>query len=215
MKKLFSIFAVILFLASYVSAGIGISVTANSILVEEGKQGVYTVGAYNPFNEPTYVTVLPSDELSGVLIKQSAQQKLVPAGTSSENAIPLSFEFKVPQVYERETKLLGLAKKVDCTSQDKVSYEGEVVLQSVPGSDDSTGFGGSATVMAVSTPLTVRVACKDTHGWDYTLAYVVVAVFSAGVVGMILFTRYRKPKSERLKEQMKKIRDEMRKGRKK
>lgn len=213
--KLLFIFMMTVIFLSVVSAGIGISTDSNSALLKEGgKVCLKNFKAYNPFSSDTFVTISVSDDLKNILTDQEAETKLVPAGTSSQNAIPIEFCFKVPDdVYEKERAPVPLVGNVvykrDCTGQEMKTYTGEVILQSVPGAA-GTGYAGSSTVMSVSSPLNVRVQCND-QPWRLTPVYIFMAVLSAGVVGFVLFRRYRKPKSQRLKEQMAKLRKEMKK----
>jgi len=212
-------FIVVLFVVfvslSVVSAGLGIYTDKNSLLVNEGESVcINNIKAYNPFPTDTYAMISVSDELQGVLTNQEVDEKLIPAGTSSSNAIPMEFCFKVPDnVYEKQRAPIPLVgnviKKIDCTGQDMKEYAGEVILQSTPGPAGSD-YAGSATVMSVSTPLNIRVKCKD-QKWDLIPVYVFVAVLSAGIIGLILFRRYRTPKAQRMKQQMAKLRKEMKK----
>ena len=214
--KLFSLSVFILLSFSLVSAGIGIRSDQTSIVVKEGESAcIESVSAYNPFATVSRVIISVSPELQEVLIEQSAEEKLIPAETSSANSIPLKFCFKVPNnLYEKDyasVPLVGnVIDKIDCTDKDIRTYSGEVILESVP--SDSKGGYGSATMMSVSTPLNIRVTCPDTGGWRYTKLYLIVAILSAGVVGFILFRKYRRPKSQRLKERMDKLKEEMRKS---
>ena len=87
-------------------------------------------------------------------------------------------------------------------------YEGEVFLKTVPLQTTIGGTGGSATSMSVSAPLRVRVQCTA-HPRDYSLLYLVFAVISALVVFFVLFNKYRKPKVERDKEKLAKLKSEI------
>ncbi len=206
----------ILFLVviSSVSAGVGIKMGVSSLLVGEGEEGCVEVGAYNPFSSGTNILIGVSEELKEVLTLQEAETKYLPPETSSSNAIPMKFCFKVPgDVYERDYKISGrFIDKLDCDEEQKV-YEGEVILSSVSSSSDSGGIGGSATQMSVSQPLRVRVSCNP-YPWDYTLLYIFIAALSVSVVSFVLFRKYRKPKAERIREKMKKLKEEMKKSKK-
>lgn len=208
---LLAVFVSIIMFSSLVSAGIGIVSYEGSLMPLEGQEACLIVGAYNPFETGTNVVVSVSDELKDVLILQDAETKYLPPHTSSKEAIPLKFCFKVPKVYDRQYMLGHVVSKLDCTDQPMKEYKGDVALESTSVSDAAGGVGGSATKMSVSQPFIVRVKCAP-YGWDYTVLYVIVAFLSAGITGLILFRRYRKPKSERLKEKMAKLREEMRKS---
>lgn len=219
MKKIFCFLIIALFFISFASAGIGIKSTQRTFIFDEGGRNcIESVSAYNPFDTATMATIGISEELQEVLVEQSAEERLIPAETSSDNSIPLKFCFEIPDsVYIKQelgVPILGnvVGGKIDCAGQPEKEYSGEVVIQSIPvaGAGDS-GFGGSSTVMSVSTPVGIKVRCVS-QGYDFTIVYIAVAILSAGVVAIILFRRYRKPKSERLREQMKKLRDEMKKS---
>ena len=213
MKSKIKMIFVIVFLIwilslSMLSAGIGIVSYESSVMPLEGQEACLIVGAYNPYETGTGVTVSVSDELKDVLIMQDAEAKYLPPHTSSKEAIPLKFCFKVPKVYSRQHMLGNVVSKLDCTGQPTKEYKGQVILESAPVSGSAEGIGGSATKVSVSQPFTVRVKCSP-YGWDYSFLYIIVAVLSAGIVGFTLFRRYRKPKSERLKEKMAKLKAEM------
>ncbi|MBI3623717.1 hypothetical protein HY212_06600 [Candidatus Pacearchaeota archaeon] len=205
------VFVVGMLSMSMLSAGIGIVSYEGSVMPLEGQEACLIVGAYNPYETGTNVVVSVSDELKDVLVLQDAETKYLPPHTSSKEAIPLKFCFKVPKVYSRQYMIGHVVSKLDCTDQPMKEYKGQVVLESTSVSDSTGGVGGSATKMSVSQPFIVRVKCNP-YGWDYTILYVVVAVLSAGMVGFVLFRRYRKPESVRLKEKMAKLKEQMKRS---
>jgi len=217
MKKLFLFFAIFLFFnLSFVSAGVGIKKYQESMMVNENEEGCVIVGAYNPFSTDTYINIGVSESLKEVLSLQEADTKLLPAGTSSSNAIDMNFCFKVPKVYTRDCSIGSFICALSCDEPQK-EYAGDIFLQTVPGDSVAGGVGGSTTSMSVSQDMNVRVACNP-HSRDYTLVYVLVALISALVVGTTLFNKYRKPKEQRIKEKMQKLKEEMKaegKGKKK
>jgi hypothetical protein len=203
-KIIFLLLGIILF-SSLVSSGIGIKKYQESMLVNEGQEACIAVGAYNPFPTGTNVIIGVSDGLKDVLVLQEAEKKYLPPDTSSDHAIDLKFCFKVPEVYHRDCSIAGkFICKLDCTEPQQV-YSGEIFLQSVPSPLSVGGTGGSTTTMSVSQDMRVRVACTP-HSRDYTLIYVVVAVICAIVIFTILFRKYRKPRVERDREKLKKLR---------
>jgi hypothetical protein len=205
----------IVIFSSFISAGLGIKWTSESVMVNEGERVcLNSYSIYNPWGADSNVVVTLSKELKEILVMQETTTKTIPAFTSSSESIPMEFCFEVPKVYERDHVIAGrFIDKLDCSEETKV-YEGEVVVESAPVSSQMSGIGGSATKMSVSAPLRVRVRC-NAYSWDYTLAYVLAAVLSGGFIFMILFRKYRKPKAQRIKEKMKKLRSEMRKSKKK
>jgi hypothetical protein len=204
----------LLFSIPTILGGIGIKSYQESVLANENEEACVVVGAYNPFPTGTTVEVSVSEELEKVLVLQEAENKYLPPFTSSDNAIPLNFCFKVPEVYSRDYAIAGkFIDKLDCDEPQQV-YEGEVVLESVAGGDGGGGIGGSATKMSVSRPLRVRVNCSP-YSWNYTPAYLLGALISILIIGFVLFTKYRKPKEIRIKEKMKKLKEEMKSSKKK
>jgi len=194
---------------SFVSAGVGIKYSEESILANEKEKNCISYKVYNPWPGDSYATIELSEELQTVLIMQEAEAKLIPADTSSDDAIPVEFCFKVPKVYERSCLVAGrFLCAQECAEPQKV-YEGEVVVSSVP---DYSG-GGSATTAAVSAPLRIRVQC-NAHPTDFTLLFIVLAVISLIVIVGVLRKKYGKPKSQRIKEKMKDLRKELKKGKK-
>jgi len=201
--------AMLVMMASFASAGVGIKWVEESIIVEEGEEGCLTYYAYNPWDDDSTVVIGLSGELTDVLTMQEAETKFVPAHTSSNESLPIKFCFEVPRVYERDCWIgESLICEQQCGVEQKV-YEGEVYLTSVP----MAGGGGSSTAVAVSADLRIRVPCK-VHGRDYTLVFLVLAIIALAVIVILLKRKYGKPKSERLREEMKKLRAEM-KGSKK
>jgi len=209
---MFLVFGLIVLNISGVEAGIGIKKYKESMLVGEGEKGCVVVGAYNPFSTDTNVIIGVTDPIKDVLVLQEAKTKLLPAGTSSDEAINMEFCFKVPTVYERDCKVGSFLCAVSCNEEQKV-YDGEIYLRTVPLETSAGGIGGSSTSMSVSQDMKVRVRC-DPHPTDYTLLYVLIALISLLVIGIVIFRKYRKPKSERIKEKMQELKKEMKSVRK-
>ncbi len=198
----------IIIFSSFASAGIGIKKYQESIAVNENEESCITVGAYNPFPTGTNVVIGVSDELKGVLVTQEAESKYLPPETSSDEAINLKFCFKVPEVYSKDCYVLNnFICKLECTEEQKV-YEGEIFLKSIPESAQFGGAGGSTTTMSISQDMRVRVNCNP-YPRNYTLVYVIVAIISALVIFTILFRKYRKPKAERNREKLRRLRAEI------
>ena len=218
MKRVITIKCLVVFLlgimvfSSFISAGLGIKYTGQSALVDEGEKvclNYYSI--YNPWGTDANVVVGLSEELQEILVMQETTTKLIPAFTSSSESIPMEFCFKVPKVYERDYSIAGMfIDELDCSDQETKFYTGEVIVESAPMSAQMSGIGGSATKMSVSAPLKVGVRCNS-YPRNYTLAYVLAAVLSGGFIFMILFRKYRKPKEQRIKEKMKKLKSELRK----
>ncbi|HLC78202.1 MAG TPA: hypothetical protein VJH92_03700 [Candidatus Nanoarchaeia archaeon] len=212
-KILITIVFAFILMISLASAGVGLKITQGDIKINEGQEGCITPEAYNPFPTGTNVQVVISDELKDVLTEYDSEIKYLPPETSSAEALPIKLCFKVPEVYQRSYLVGKVIDKVDCTNQPMKEYKGDIILESTPGGTDGAGAGGSATRMSVSQPLVVRVACLSS-GWDFTFAYAFAAFLSAGIVGLVLYRRFRTPKDVRLKKKMAKLQAEM-KGMKK
>jgi hypothetical protein len=201
-------------LISFVSAGVGIKWDRESALVNEGEKTCLTYSVYNPWPEETYASIEPSDELKGILVLQEAETKLVPANTASNEAIPIQFCFKIPEVYEKDCWIGGkLLCKQDCAEEQKI-YSGEVVVKSVASPNQIDGVGGSSTTMSVSAPLNIKVRC-NAHSRNFTLVYIILIVFSLTTIGILLYRKYKKPKLQRDKEKLKRIKEKIKKERNK
>lgn len=198
-KEVLSIFLVGLFLVlPMVSAGVGISWERESALVPENTKTCLTYKIYNPWEEDSSVQILLSEELQEIVASQESETKLIPAHTSSDNAIPVTFCFKTPRVYDADC-LIGGGKgaicKQECTEERKV-FEGEVEIKEVSDADlEGAGAGGSKTSISVSAPLRVRVQCVE-HGRDYSLVYLFVGIVAAVLLSVNLL-RSRKKSSNK------------------
>lgn len=203
-RGLILFFLAIAFVISSVSAGIGIKYDQESAMVEEGGKSCLTYSIYNPFPSDTYVMISVSPELKDILVLQEMESKLIPRETSSANAIPMEFCFEVPQVYQRDCSVGSFLCELKCEEENKV-YDGEVIVSAAPAPASIGGTGGSTTQMSVSAPLRIRVECS-VHPRDYTILYILIALLSAAVISWALFRKYRKPKVERDREKLKKLR---------
>lgn len=215
MKKegiLIGFFALILAM-QIVSAGVGIKWDKETILTNEGKKECISYSVYNPWPESTYVTIELSDELKTILEFQESETKLIPADTSSNEAIPVEFCFQIPKVYQRDCWVSDYICKQECKEQQK-EYSGEVIVKSVPPETTISGTGGSTTTMSVSAPLTVKIACIAI-GRDFTLVYSALAIIAAIIIAVILIRKYRKPKLERDKEKLRKLQEEVKREKQK
>ncbi len=211
---LIGIFCVLILLVSinFVLAGVGIKWDQESVLVDENEKTCLTYQVYNPWPEESYVAIEVSDEfgeIKNILIEQESEEKFVPANTASNVAIPIEFCFKVPNIYERDCWIGGFICEQECNEEQKV-YEGEVLVKSVPPPTELGGGGGSATSMAVSAPLRIKVQC-NAHSRDFTLIYMVLALVSLMVIGIVLYRKYRKPVAERDREKLRMLKEKIKK----
>jgi hypothetical protein len=212
LMRIFCLVLMLLVSTNLILAGVGIKWEQESALVNENGKTCLTYKVYNPWPEESYVTIEVSDEsgeIKEILTEQESEKKLVPANTGSSEAIPIKFCFKVPKIYKRDCLVGSFICKQECNEEQKV-YEGEVLVKSIYPPTEIGGAGGSATSMAVSAPLKIRVRCNF-HSRNFTLIYIVLALISAFVIGIVLYRRYRKPASERDKEKLKRLQEKIRK----
>jgi len=200
---------VVIILSGIASAGVGIKWERESALAAGGEKACLTYGVYNPWPEETYVKVGVSEELQEVLIVQELNATLIPAHTGSEASIPVEFCFEVPKGIYKKNCWLGnfFVCKQECKDNQRV-YDGDVEVKSVP----PPMGGGSAAIMAVSAPLRVKVRC-DPHDRVYTLLYVLLGIIA--LVVLIFIIRHRKPREQRIKEEMAELRAKLKDEKKK
>lgn len=196
-------------LISFASAGVGIKWEQESFLINEGEKTCLTYSVYNPWPESTYVQIELPEILKDVLTSQEAETKLIPSNTPSSAAIPVQFCFKAPEVYSKDCWIAGMICKQECSEPQKI-YEGEVLVKSVAGKAEITGSGGSATTMAVSAPLRLKVRC-EAHSRDFSLVYILLAIIALIIIAWILYNKYKKPESERKREKVEKLQQEIKK----
>jgi len=184
-----------------VSAGVGISWDKESALVQENTKTCLTYKIYNPWPEDSYVKIELSNSLLDILKSSDSNVEFIPAETSSSEAIPVTFCFKTPTLYEKDCALFNtFFCKQECLVE-QVMYSGEVEVLEVPKElAEKGGAGGSATAMSVSAPLRVRVMCVA-HGTSYTPIYALV-----GLIALILLmvNLFRGKKKKELKKEDKK-----------
>lgn len=189
----------IFLVTTYVSAGVGISLTQQSILVFEGEENCIIYSVYNPFPGTSTVKLEVSEELKDILKSQGSDTVDIPAETGSDSAIPVNFCFKVPRVYEMDCAIGNFLCKQTCHEERK-EYVGEVLVQTIP--SDGSG-SGSATKATVSAPLTVRVQCQESRT-NYTIIYALIALISAGITVYLLSQKNAKKKPSKKKPVKKK-----------
>jgi hypothetical protein len=191
----------LIFMLSLVSAGVGISWDRESSLVPEKTKTCLTYKVYNPFSEDTYAKIQLSEELQDIIKSQETDIQFIPGGTSSKDAIPITFCFKTDRVYERDCWIGdSLICKQECNEEMKV-YSGEVqVIESSEEEFKSGGAGGSQTTMSVSAPLKVRVKCVA-HERNYSLIYAVVALIAAILLAINIIKEKRKYKNVKKKKE--------------
>ena len=76
MKKVLALFFIASLFVSFASAGIGIFVKQQSLMLNEGEEGSLSVGVYNPYSTEGNVKVGVSEELQEVLILKEKHYKV-------------------------------------------------------------------------------------------------------------------------------------------
>ncbi|MEI6058923.1 MAG: hypothetical protein WCP89_04085 [archaeon] len=199
----FAVIILALTLMNIVSAGVGIKWSAESFKVYENEKTCLSYSVYNPWPNNSSVQITLPENLISVMVSEEAEIKLIPANTASANAIPVEVCFKVPRVYAQDCLGWGMICKQECTEEQKV-YEGSISVKSVP----DPVAGGSSAQAAVSAPLRLKVMCTP-HGRDFSIVYIALASISAIGIFIILFRKYRKPEKERKREELVRLREEM------
>jgi|GEM_PF-6690187 len=178
-----------------ISAGVGISWDKESALVPEGTKTCLTYKVYNPWPQDTAVSVELSTSLQEILSSTEGEITLIPKDTSSVNAIPVTFCFRTPKIYEKDCWIGNFAIcKQECNGELK-TYEGEVEVVEASGGEFK-GAQGSATRISVSAPLRVRVQCIE-HKRNFTLIYVVVAIIALILLLLGIFKKKKSKSSKR------------------
>ena len=178
------------------AAGIGLKWSRESALVPENKKTCMTYYIYNPWQTDTYVQMKLSDSMQDIVSSYESERKLVPAGTSSSEAIPLEFCFKTPILYERDCWIGNLLFcKQECQEDMKV-YSGEIEAVELSEAEFKSGSaGGSKTQMSVSAPINVRVQCIASDR-NLSLIYIIVALIAGTLLAIRLIKRRKESKKK-------------------
>ncbi len=200
-KILLGIILVTTFLVSTLvsAAGIGLKWGQESVVVPENKKACMTYYVYNPWETDTYGQIILSEEMNDIVTSYDAERKLIPAHTSSSEALPMEFCFKTPQIYEKDCWIGdSLICKQECKEEMKI-YAGQVEAIELSEEEFASGeVSGSRTQMSISAPIKVGVSC-NAHSRNFSLIYLVVAVIA--LVLLIINVKHRKgPKSKNIKK---------------
>jgi hypothetical protein len=208
MKKILLI-ALVMFLAmssAEARKGVGLSWDRETLIINEGEETCIDYGIYNPWDEDVNAQLTLSPELSAIATEVDSEIKYVVAQTWHNKSIPIRLCFKVDNVYEKDCLIGNQVCAQTCSVPEK-AYEGSVGAQEIK---DVTGTGGtgSATNLAVSVPLKLRVRCAP-HTREYILLWLIILV--AAAIGFIITLWYkkRKPPIERKKELLEKLKKEI------
>jgi hypothetical protein len=195
LNKVFMLAVVGILCLGLASAGVGISWNQESVLIPENEQTCLTYKVYNPWDEDSNAQIRLSDELNDVIVSGKSDTKWIPRQTSSEEAIPVTFCFRTPSVYEKDCWFGNMFCEQKCTEPMKV-YGGDVEVFESPKDASLTGTGGSASIMAVSAPLNVKVQCNE-HSRSYAPLYILVALVAVILLIKNLFSKGTKGKSKK------------------
>lgn len=190
---------------SFISAGVGLKWSQESVIAIEHKKACITYYVYNPWDSDTYVQIELSDEMQNIVASYESEKKLIPAHTSSGEALPIEFCFKTPYIYERDCWIGNfLFCKQECNEEMEI-YSGDIEAVEISEANfKSSGAGGSATQMSVSAPIKVGVQCVA-HDRNLSLIYIVVALIAGTLLTLnILKRRKSKRKSKSIKSKKKK-----------
>ncbi|OYT36701.1 hypothetical protein B6U91_00495 [Candidatus Pacearchaeota archaeon ex4484_71] len=197
-----ALFLVVVVTLPMMSAGVGIKWSQESSLVPENTKVCMTYNVYNPWPEDSYATISLSQDLMQIVDYVGSDVVFVPSGTSSSEALPIKFCFKTPKVYKKDCWIgNSLLCKQDCTEEMK-TYEGEVLVQEAASSEGAQSAQGSATQMAVSAPLRIRVQCVKT-GRNFTAIYALIGIIAAVLLVINLAKRKREGKEKESKNKKK------------
>jgi len=159
MKKIlpFLILFLLILNISYARKGVGIVVNSQSELVDENKEICIDYGIYNPWDEDVRAVLETQGEINQILSNYKSEEKLIPAGTTHSESLPVKLCFKVADVYKDDCLLGNLLCEQKCDAP-QVSYGGEVAV--IEKAQQSQGSTGSQTNLGVSAPLSIKVKCQ-------------------------------------------------------
>lgn len=203
---------VVSIVTNMVSAGVGLKWDREAKIVSENERTCFSYAVYNPWPKDSYAKIDVSEELQKILQFQESEEKLIPADTSSDEAIPVEFCFEVPRVY-KEGRDCWIGDKFLCAQEcgaEQKMFSGEVLVTETGGPATGGGSGGSTTAVSVSAPLKIRVKC-NAHSREFTIVYATLAIIFALIIIRVLVKKYRKPKIERDKDRLKRLQEEIRK----
>jgi len=169
--------------------GVGIVWSTESEVVDELSTTCITYGLYNPWDEDVYAVLDVSDELKVAVTEKEAEPKLISAGTSHQNAVPVELCFVTAKAYEEDCLVDGIICEQQC-KQAEVDYEGKVEANERP-TGTAGGTAGSVTSLGVSVPLRLKVRCVP-HPRDWTVVY--AAIIIVAVIAIALLMRRRRHK---------------------
>ncbi|MFA5142456.1 MAG: hypothetical protein WC471_05820 [Candidatus Woesearchaeota archaeon] len=211
MKKEVAFIITALLCINIVSA-VGIKWFTEGEVLNENSDLCIRYGTYNPSGNDIKVNIAVEGELQSIIEGVKSSDSLVEASTSSINAKMIDFCFKVPIVYPEDCLWNGLICEQKCEVETK-TYSGEVVMTEAP-AQTTGGTAGSGATIAASAPLKLTVNCKA-HKRDWSIVYVTLILLVLVILGVLIYRKYRKPKLQRYKEELKALQDKLKKEQKK
>ena len=189
---LFLIIFLLFLNVTHARKGVGIVVNSQSELLDENKEICIDYGIYNPWDEDVKAALETQGDINSILSNYKSEEKLVPAGTTHSNALPVRLCFRVADVYKDDCLLGNLLCEQKCESP-QVSYSGEVTV--VEKAQQNQALTGSQTNLGVSAPLAIKVKCQKSPR-NYTplwfgLFIVVLIIF---IIWIVL--KNKKPKTK-------------------
>lgn len=184
MKRVLTVVVLFLFLAGTVSAdvGIGLKWFTEAEVVNEGEQKCVTYGIYNPFDTDVTGFLTATRELEGFY--QAEEPKLIPAHTSSNEAISAQMCFNVPKVYKEEF-YFGYLPQRQC-SEDEIMLKGEVMAAYMLSGRAGTG---SVTGVSFAAPMMLRVRCTPLERNWMPVFILIVLVMVVGIIVLVYLDR--------------------------
>ncbi|MBI2670531.1 hypothetical protein HYX18_00925 [Candidatus Woesearchaeota archaeon] len=193
MKKFFLFLVIFLLLVnfSYARKGVGIVINTQSEIVEENKETCIVYGIYNPWDENVKAALQTEGEINNILLNYKSEEKLIMAGTTHSQAIPVNLCFKVPKVYKDNCLIGNLLCEQKCDSQ-QVSYSGNVIV--VEKNEQIGAVSGSQTNLGVSAPITIKVKCTVSQR-NYAPLW--ISLFVLVLIAFVIWTILNKKKKQK------------------
>lgn len=189
--------------------GIGLRWNTESAVVPQNAVSCVTYTLFNSYGENVNGALVASGSIAQFYSPNHSDPDIgVPSGTGPPG-IPSRICFDVKQVYPESCALGPFLCRQACPAEE-VTFRGEVVA--VPKRPGAPVAGtGSAAGIAVSAPLTLRVACTPTDiQWGAPGNIPLWAILgAAGALGLRTGLHYRKPAEVRRQMKAEKLRKKL------
>ncbi|MFA5142458.1 MAG: hypothetical protein WC471_05830 [Candidatus Woesearchaeota archaeon] len=207
MKKII-ILLIALLLTINLASAIGIKWFTEQEAMDENSNLCIKYGAYNPSGKDLKAKISLEGEIAAIAQGVTFEDKIIEASTASKDAELIDFCFSVPEVYEEDCLWNGLICEQACQQEPK-TYRGEVLMTEAP-AQTTGGSAGSGATIAASAPLKLTVNCKA-HKRDWAIVYVTLIIIVLILLLIVLYNRFKKPRAQRYKEQLKALQDKLNK----